>query len=364
MRTHLSLLATSIAIAVTAAACVDPKPAPRGPHTSLEVAIPPETKLLDPPKTEPQELRDVDTSGLDERERGLLWRWASQLYAPCPEIPVSVAECVQDQRPCAACVPAARFLAARARSGDSQNEAIVAFTLRFGPNVRKVDLGDSPARGPANAPITIVVWSDFECPACGHAVPLLEETLEAHPNDVRLVHKLYPLKSHTHSRSAARAALAAKNQGKYWEMERVLFSHQRALEDSDLAKYAKDIGLDMTRFKRDFADPKADEIIERDRAEADKHGLTGTPFILINGRELDLSLFHVDPDLEDWIATELEIQRRDGELRAMAAVGATLTGEGRGPVGPLSTGVPASPSASTPAPAPAPPAPPPAPAAP
>lgn len=336
------LIATSIAIAVTAAACAgDPPPPPNGPKSEPTVTIPPETKLLAAPTTEPEDLPGVDTSELTSRERGVFWRWASQLYAPCPEVAVSVAACVKEDRPCASCAPAARFLAGRARAGDGQSEAIVAFTVRFGPEVKKIDLGDSPVKGKPSAPVTIVVWSDYECPACGYAVPMLDELLEKHPDEVRLVHKLYPLNSHPHSRPAARAALAAKKQGKYWEMEKVLFSHQRALEDADLSGYAKEIGLDMAKFQKDFADPKADEIIDRDRAEADKHGLSGTPFIVINGREFDLGLFKLDRDLESWIATEVEIQKKDAQLRAIAAVGATLTGEGRGPVGPMSTGVPA-----------------------
>src|SRR4029079_5926288 len=151
-------------------------------------------------------------------------------------------------RPCAACVPAAQFLARRARMGVTQNEAIAAFTVRFGKDVKKVDLADSPATGPASAPVTLVIWSDFECPACGYAGPLIEEILSKFSNDVRLVHKLYPLKSHPHSRPAARASIAARRQGKYWEMERALFSHQKHLEDSDLAEYARNIGLDMARF--------------------------------------------------------------------------------------------------------------------
>ena len=342
MRTTLIFFVSSVAIAVTAAACAgDPHPSKDAAKADATIAIPPETKLLAAPTSEPQELPGIDTSRLDERERGVFWRWASQLYAPCPEVAVSVAECVKEGRPCASCGPAARFLAERARSGDSQSEAIVAFTVRFGPEVKKVDLADSPAKGRAGAPVTIVVWSDYECPACGYAVPRIEEVASKHEDEVRLVHKLYPLKSHTHSLPAARAALAAKKQGKYWEMEKQLFTHQKALEDADLEGYAKEIGLDLARFRRDIADPKADEIIERDRAEADKHGLAGTPFILINGREMDLALFKIDRDLEPWIAMEVDIQRKEAELRAIAGVGATLTGQGRGPVGPMSTGVPA-----------------------
>jgi protein-disulfide isomerase len=342
-----------VVLAAVAVACAsDPNARTVPAATGATVTIPPDTKLLPAPTSvEPEDLAGVNISDLNERERHAYWRWVSQLYAPCPDEAVSIAQCVKDQRPCADCVPAARFLAARARAGAGQSEAIAAFRVRFGRDVKKVDLADSPARGPASAPVTMIIWSDFECPACGFAVPYIDDLLEKHPNDVRLIHKLYPLKVHAHSRQAAKAAIAAKRQGKYWEMEKQLFSHQKHLEDADLEEYARNIGLDMNRFSRDFIDPTAEDIIDRDRAEADKQGLTGTPFILINGREFDLAFFKLDRDLEAWIDAEVETHKKageqkasdqkEGEKRAAAAVGAALTGDGKGTVGPMSTAVPA-----------------------
>lgn len=348
MRTPLSLLFATIALTAAIAACASDPNSKTGSATPVAtVAIAPEVKLIAAPESEPEELPGIDTSELSPRERTAYWRWVSQLYAPCPDVAVSVAACVKESRACSQCVPAARFLAARARAGSASNEAIAAFTTRFGADVKKPDLADSPVRGPANAPVTIVVWSDFECPACGYAVPYLDHLLEEHAADIRLIHKLYPLKTHEHSSQAAHAALAAKKQGKYWEMEKLLFANQKALEDADLETYARKIGLDLPKYRKDYADPKADEIIERDRAEADKQGLTGTPFILINGREFDLAFFKLDRDLESWIVSEIEIARKDAERRAIAAVGAALTGEGRGPVGPLSSGAPAASAAPT-----------------
>lgn len=350
LRSSSCLLAT-LALGAALAACAgDPGPRPPLGGGVPEVEVPKEVKLLPEPTNAPEDLPGVNTSELNERERGVYWRLVSQLYAPCPEVAVSIAECVKEQRECASCVPAAQLLSDMAHAGASPTVAIAAFNARFGAGAKTVDLADSPARGPADAPVTIIVWSDFECPACGHAVPVIDEILEKHPKDVRLVHKLYPLKSHTHSRPAARASIAARKQGKYWEMEKMLFSHQKALEDSDLKEYAKSVGLDMKRFEKDFADPKADEIIDRDRAEADKQGLTGTPFILVNGREFDLGFFRVDTDLEPWIVSEVAIARKAAEKKAIGAVGATLSGEGKGPVAPVNKGVPAAPaSTGTPA---------------
>jgi protein-disulfide isomerase len=121
------------------------------------------------------------------------------------------------------------------------------------------------------------------------------------------VHKFYPLRQHTHAETAARAAIAAQNQGHYWEMERTLFEHQDAQEDADIDRYAKDLKLDMARFHADMAADRTTQILARDHAAAEGAGLSGTPFIVVNGRVFDSSIFHVEPDLEPWIALEIEL---------------------------------------------------------
>ncbi|MGK4001592.1 thioredoxin domain-containing protein [Sorangium sp. So ce1036] len=293
---------------------------PRGPLPG-----PPGAAPLDAPAGEPEELPGVDTTELVRRERQTFWRLVSQLYAPCPEQAVSIAQCVREARPCAACVPAAQLVADKIRGGASAAEAQAAYGVRFGPNVKTIDVADSPARGPEAAKVQIVVWSDFECPSCGRAIPLLDEVVARHAADVRLVHKVYPLRSHPHAEAAARAAVAAHRQGRYWQMERLLFENQTRLEDADLLGYARKIGLDLARFRADMASEAAAKVIARDKAEADRAGLSGTPFIVINGREFDLSLFSLQGELDRWIETELAIAG------------------GRGPAAPPAAGAPAAP---------------------
>lgn len=274
--------------------------APRGPLPG-----PPGAAPLAAPTGEPEELPGVDTSALVRRERQTFWQLVSQLYAPCPDQAVSIAQCVREARPCAACVPAAQLLADKIRGGASAADAQAAYGVRFGPNVKTIDVADSPARGPEDAKVQIVVWSDFECPSCGRAIPLIHEIVARHAADVRLVHKVYPLRSHPHAEAAARAAIAAHRQGRYWQMERLLFENQTRLEDADLLGYAQKIGLDLARFRADMASEATAEVIARDKAEAQRAGLQGTPFIVINGREFDLSLFNLRTELDRWIETEL-----------------------------------------------------------
>jgi protein-disulfide isomerase len=283
-----------------------PKPAD---DASIEVALPgpPGAPPLAVASSAPKGLLGVDTSGMVEREQKVWWKLVSELYSPCADQAVSVAQCVEEARPCAACPPAAKFLAAKVQKGATADEARAAYGLRFGPNVKKVDPADSPARGPIDAPVTIVVWSDFECPHCRFAMPILDGLLKKFSSRVRVVHKFYPLGSHPNAEPAARAAIAAQNQGRYWEMEEILFAKQRQYTLPDIDQFAASLRLDMNRYRADLRSSRTDAVLSRDRADADRFGLNGTPFILINGREFDLSYFHLDGELEAWVELEVEL---------------------------------------------------------
>ncbi len=251
--------------------------------------------------SEPKPLPGLESLTLEGREKALFWQLLSQLYTPCASEAVSIRQCLEEARPCAACTPAARLLGEKIREGASADEARDIYGERFGPNLKQVDAADSPALGPKDAPVTIMVWSDFECPHCRLGLPVIERVQERHPTQVRLVHKFYPLRQHTHAAAAARAAIAAQNQGRYWEMERLLFENQEAQADSDLDHYATDLKLDLKRFHADMAADRTTKILERDHEDAERAGLTGTPFILINGREFTTGHFHVNLDLDAWV---------------------------------------------------------------
>jgi protein-disulfide isomerase len=257
----------------------------------------------------PEDLPGVDTSKLNDRTRATWWRLVSQLYSPCPDQAVSVAQCVKESRPCSACTPMASFLAARLANGETSVDAEAAAAIRFGPDVRTVELDDSPAKGPSDAIMTIVAWSDFECPACGRSIPLLHKFQEAHPKEVRFVHKYYPLEKHTNAKRAAMAAFAAGKQGKYWEMEQTLFENQESLAPAEINRYAQNLKLDMKRFADDMASRAAEETIARDVAQAEALGLRSTPFVLINGRPFEFKYFK-STDLEGWLATELQLRKK------------------------------------------------------
>jgi len=246
-------------------------------------------------------LTGVDTSALTPREKKEWSGYVSQLLAPCSDVPVSIAQCVQEKRSCSRCLPAAKYVLKGVRDGLTQEQIEKSYHNRFDADrIKDVAPGDSPSKGPSGAPITLIEFADFECPFCGLMAPRLEETYSKHPGQVRFVYKFMPLSAHPHGEIAARAAIAALDQGKFWEMHDKLFANQQHLEQPDLDSYAKDLGLDLNKFHADMNSQATTDRLAADRKQADGLLVKGTPTIYVNGREYD-----PQQDLDDWIALEL-----------------------------------------------------------
>ena len=154
------------------------------------------------------------------------------------------------------------------------------------PKVERIPIDHAPARGPDRAPVTIVVFTDFECPYCAKLDARLRDLEVLYPGRVRLVYKAHPLPMHAHAKLAARAAAAADAQGKFWPFYERLFSHQKALDRAALDAYAADAGLDLDRFANDLADARTGDTVAADLADGDALGVTGTPTLFVNGRRL------------------------------------------------------------------------------
>jgi protein-disulfide isomerase len=152
--------------------------------------------------------------------------------------------------------------------------------------VYPVKPGDAPAKGPANAPLVVVVFSDFQCPFCKRVEPTLAEMEKHYAGKVRVVWKNYPLPFHNNAKPAAEAAMAAQAQGKFWEMHDKLFENNSALDRASLEKYAAELGLDLPRFKADLDAERYKDRIEGDMAEGSAVTVVGTPAVFINGRKI------------------------------------------------------------------------------
>ena len=152
--------------------------------------------------------------------------------------------------------------------------------------VQNVSVDDDPARGPANAPITIVEFTDFECPSCAAMHPILEEVLHSYGDKVRFVVRDFPLGQHEFARKAAEAANAANAQGKYFEYITLLFKNQKALDVPSLKKYASQVGLDRARFDAALDRGVYAPEIKKDIEHGEMYGVGSTPTIFINGVQL------------------------------------------------------------------------------
>ena len=152
--------------------------------------------------------------------------------------------------------------------------------------VQNISVDDDPARGDVNAPVTIVEFTDFQCPACAAMHPVLEEVLKTYGNKVRFVVRDFPLNQHEFARKAAEAANAANAQGKFFEYAAVLFKNQKALDIPSLKKYASDLGLDRARFDAALDRGVYAEEVTKDIADGEMYGVGSTPTIFINGVQL------------------------------------------------------------------------------
>lgn len=156
--------------------------------------------------------------------------------------------------------------------------------------VEKVSVDDDPSRGSASAPVTVVEFTDFQCPACRAIHPALEELLKSYPDRVRFVVRDFPLEQHQQARKAAEAANAANAQGKFFEYVTLLFKNQEALDIASLKKYAAELGLDQARFNTALDGGTYAAEVQKDIADAEEYGVDSTPTIFINGvRQRDLS---------------------------------------------------------------------------
>ncbi|MDZ4786117.1 MAG: thioredoxin domain-containing protein [bacterium] len=150
-------------------------------------------------------------------------------------------------------------------------------------NPVKMDIGKSPVKGPATAKVTIIEFSDFECPFCTRGKTTMEEVLKAYPNDVKVAFKNLPLPFHKNALPAAKAGIAAGNQGKFWEMHDKMFDNQKTLSQEFYEATAKELGLDVAKFKTDMESAETIAQIEADKKLAEANGIQGTPGFFVNG---------------------------------------------------------------------------------
>ena len=140
--------------------------------------------------------------------------------------------------------------------------------------------------GPENAKVTVVEFSDFECPYCSRAADALNALKKKYPDNVRFVFRQFPLSFHKNAHLAAQAAAAAGAQGKFWEYHDLLFKNQKALSRADLEKYAKEVGLNMAKFNKALDDKTHAASVDADMKLGGDVAVSGTPTMFVNGKRV------------------------------------------------------------------------------
>jgi protein-disulfide isomerase len=168
-----------------------------------------------------------------------------------------------------------------------------------------VELGDAPTRGPADAPVVIVEFGDFQCPYCGEMEPVVQRLLTDYDGLILFAFKQFPIAYHSHAALAAEASLAANAQGAFWPYHDALYAHQDALTRADLEAYATDLGLDLDAFRAALDEGTYTAAVAADYRQGEAVGVAGTPAFYINGR----AAFGALPygTLKDVVEEELEL---------------------------------------------------------
>lgn len=255
------------------------------------------------------ELPGLDFSGLTPAQKTAVLKILRDEGCSCG-CSMQLAECRIKDPPCTYSKGLSAIIIKSIREGGTPDQAIAALKaspLAKGPTPPplledpvKIPINGAPAKGPENARVTLVEFSDFECPYCSRAVTQVDALLKLFPNDIRLVYKQFPLSMHPHARLAAAAALAANQQGKFWQMHDLLFRNFRQLSRERILALAKEMGLDMERFTADLGSGKLDPVVNKDLRDGEEAGVRGTPAFFINGKHYNgpMELAEVKPLIE------------------------------------------------------------------
>jgi protein-disulfide isomerase len=239
-----------------------------------------------------ESLPAVDLSSLSPAQKATALKLLRDRDCTC-SCNMKVAECRVKDPNCFYSKGLASVIVASLKAGKSEKEALAdAEASRFAhPPEHKlledpieVPTAGAPEIGPNDAPITLVEFSDFQCPYCTLATPQLQAVLQAYPTQVRLFFKQFPLDIHSQAALAAAAAVAAQKQGKFWPMHDALFASHADLRRPTILALASAIGLDVKRFEADLDSPEVRKAVARDLEDGSSVGVMSTPTIFIDGQ--------------------------------------------------------------------------------
>jgi protein-disulfide isomerase len=242
-------------------------------------------------------LPNVDLTGLTAAQKAKVLKLVRENDCSC-HCGMKVAECRMMDPSCSYSKGIAQAIADAIKQGKTESQALaLAKATKWGqgppdhsatlePPV-SIPVAGAPVRGTASAPVTLVEFSDFQCPFCIAATPQLEAVLRAYPGQVRLIFKQFPLDSHSQAALAAAAALAAHKQGKFWGMYDALFAQKGNLSRQRIVGLAATVGLDVNRFEADLGSLEIKRAVDKDIADGEKISVDSTPTLFVDGQRFN-----------------------------------------------------------------------------
>jgi len=254
----------------------------------------------------------IDISQLTPTETKRLNVLLNQEVSPCGD-DISLGEALRDPGGCPLVAMGFDFIVGMLKDDYNEEEISAAYMARYAAlKGLEIPVDGAPRMGAEEPSISIVVFSDFECPFCAKTAERLDEIARSYPDEIEVVFKHYPIETHTTAEQAARAAFAAHQQGRFWQMHDTLFSAQGSeLTRERLDLMATGLGLDMERFEEDLGSPAATAAIEADRRLGGELGVSGTPTIFINGRRLDHGIKGIDDRLKEEFLRRAVMQKKN-----------------------------------------------------
>jgi protein-disulfide isomerase len=275
------MIVRAAALGMTALGCwslVACAKTPAAAHPAEAAAAPAKGGATEPLPPEVKAVYDK----LDDLGKKVFLRIASSESSVCGD----AQSLINSVKTCRRSVAALRYVAKLIEQGYTDSEVGEKLAKRYrAVPARKIDVAEAPMKGNPSARITLVEFADYECPHCRRFQPVLHQILDEFRSDVKLYFKHYPLPQHNNARLAAEAAVAAQKQGKFWQFQDKLWDKSDELTPAEIEKAAKDIGLDVAKFRQDMASEAVKARVQKDRSDGAAAGIEATPTLYINGRE-------------------------------------------------------------------------------
>lgn len=243
---------------------------------------------------------ELDLSKLDEAQKILVMKILNHNSCRCGCTKGTLANCIKNDKGCSFSKMMGAKIAELIKEGKSEDFAVGFISgwneatnkdkrrrPKEDPNKRyPVSVMNAPFKGPANAPVTIIEYTDYQCPFCQRVQQTLKNLFAEYPGKIRIATMNNPLGFHKNALPAAMAARAANKQGKFWAMHDLLYENARKLDDANLVKLAEKIGLNIEQFNKDRKDTVLEAEILKEQQQALKNNASGTPAFFINGKRI------------------------------------------------------------------------------